>query len=75
MLAKLLWKRIPAAVKSRCSELEKLWTLGQQLFVRDRAAVFHTLNTTSWHTSLQPIMTALTGEAHGTTAHQDGTDT
>ena len=61
MSAKLLWKRIPASVKAQCSELAKLWGLGKLLFVRDRAAVFQTLNATQWNSTVHPIMAALAG--------------
>ncbi|KAA0183336.1 hypothetical protein HAZT_HAZT004417, partial [Hyalella azteca] len=59
MSAKFLWKRIPASVKQRCPELERLWGVGRVLFTRDRAAVFVVLNSTQWGPNVAPIMAAL----------------
>lgn len=67
--AKMLWKRIPASAKQQSAELVRLWAIGQQLFVRDRAAVFQSLNSSQWSAGLTPIMAALAESYRERTVH------
>jgi len=56
--AKLLWKRIPQAVKTAHPELAQVWAVGQAMWVRDFPAIYEALNK-EWSEPVKPIMGAL----------------
>jgi len=57
--ARLLWKRIPAAAKSRSSDLPQLWEVGALMHKRERAGVQRRLNAGGWGGAAAPLMAAL----------------
>jgi len=57
--ARLLWKRIPAAAKSRSSDLPQLWEVGALMHARERAGVQRRLNAGGWGGAAAPLMAAL----------------
>ncbi|XP_043256399.1 COP9 signalosome complex subunit 8 [Colletes gigas] len=56
--AKYLWKRIPANLKTRSTELKQIWVVGQRMWQRDWHAVHAALNV-EWSKDVSDIMAAL----------------
>ncbi|XP_015608883.1 COP9 signalosome complex subunit 8 [Cephus cinctus] len=56
--AKYLWKRIPANIKSKSTELGRIWVVGQRMWQRDWPAV-HTALNAEWSEHIFSIMNAL----------------
>lgn len=63
--AKLLWKRIPQAVKSggEAEELAAVWRVGEALWRRDLPAIYLALAAHEWSAQVSAIMTALREDA------------
>jgi len=57
----MLWHRIPAASKQKCPQLEKLWTVGKHLFLRERAMVFQAIDNQEWSSNVAPIIQEFKG--------------
>ena len=61
--AKLLWKRIPPALKLAHSELGRLWEIGKKLWRREFEAVYGLVGEpSSWPEYLSPMVTSLIGK-------------
>ncbi|XP_059472336.1 COP9 signalosome complex subunit 8 [Neocloeon triangulifer] len=61
--AKMLWKRIPEAVKLADEELNAVWRIGQRMWQRDFYLMHLALaQTDSWTEPVAPIMDALKGQ-------------
>lgn len=57
--AKLLWKRIPNETKKGDYTLERIWSVGQELWRRNFAEAQKILQAESWSDDVRPIMEAL----------------
>jgi len=57
--AKLLWKRIPAAAKTRSADLGKLWEVGKLMYERKRSLLGKQLAKGGWGGAVAPLMAAL----------------
>ena len=60
--AKLLWKRIPKAVKQSNGEIGELWEIGKRLWRRDFAAVYEPAQNPAWPPHIAPLVASLVGE-------------
>lgn len=61
--AKLLWQRIPEAVKTASPELGRVWGIGKCLWQRDFASVYSLAAATPpWPDYIAPIIASLVGQ-------------
>lgn len=61
--AKLLWKRIPPALKLAHPELGRLWEIGKRLWQREFEAVYGLVgDPATWPEYLLPMVTSLVGK-------------
>lgn len=60
--AKLLWQRIPKAVKQEHKEISELWEIGKRLWRKEFAAVYELARNPKWPSHLEPLVTSIVGE-------------
>ena len=59
--AKLLWKRIPGAVKSSNPEIPALWEVGKKLWQREFQEVYPIISGQQWPPNIQSLLHQLQG--------------
>lgn len=59
--AKLLWKRIPGAVKSSNPEVTALWEIGKQLWKHEYEGVYPLILQHDWPPHIAPLLQQLKG--------------
>ncbi len=59
--AKLLWKRVPGAVKSSNPEIPALWEVGKRLWRREFQEVYPIISGQQWPPNIQPLLHQLQG--------------
>ncbi|CAB4010035.1 Hypothetical predicted protein [Paramuricea clavata] len=59
--AKFLWKRIPEDVKTATEELQKIWTVGCKMWLKDYTGVYTALRQ-EWSEIVKPLMLVLEGK-------------
>ena len=60
--ARLLWQRIPQAVREGNAELAALWEVGKRLWRREFAAVYEAAEKQAWPPHLASLVPVIIGE-------------
>ncbi|KAK9134441.1 hypothetical protein Syun_013771 [Stephania yunnanensis] len=62
--ARFLWKSMPGVVKESAAEVAAVWRIGQQLWLRDYAAVHEAVRGFDWSAEVRDLVLAFSGKLY-----------
>ncbi|KAK9111206.1 hypothetical protein Scep_018725 [Stephania cephalantha] len=62
--ARFLWKSMPGVVKESVAEVAAIWRIGQQLWLRDYAAVHEAVRGFDWSAEVRDLVLAFSGKLY-----------